>query len=53
MKRGRFMRSVIMLLSSAAMLQVAGCTPPSVLEILNTAFLAVTAAGSFAILRNI
>ncbi len=53
MKRGRLLRSAMMFLSGATLLQAAGCTPPSILDILQTAFLAVTAAGSLAILNNI
>ncbi len=52
MKRVRWMRSAMMFLSGAVVLQIAGCAP-SLLDIVQTVLLGITAAGSLAILRNL
>lgn len=39
--------------SGAVVYQVAGCTAPSFLDIVQTVFLGITAAGGYAILQNI
>lgn len=53
MKRLRLIRSAVLVSSGALLFQAAGCTPLPILDILQTALLAVTAAGSIAILENI
>ncbi len=53
MKRVRIVPSMMMFLSSATLLQFGGCVPIPLLDIANTVFLGITAAGSLAILRNL
>ena len=52
MKPKRWTRSMKMLLSGAVILQTTGCIP-DLLEIVQTLFLGVSAAGALAILNNI
>lgn len=52
MKPKCWTRSVKMLLSGAVILQTTGCIP-DLLEIMQTLFLGVSAAGALAILNNI
>ncbi|HEY3246113.1 MAG TPA: hypothetical protein VGM03_22445 [Phycisphaerae bacterium] len=49
----RIRRGALLLASGALLLQVGGCVPTNFLEILQTIFLGVTAAASYAVLRNI
>ena len=63
MNVARLMRWARVLASSAVVYQVAGCTAPDdligsffaspILDVVQTVFLGVTAAGGFAILQNI
>ncbi len=53
MKRYRIMRGLTMLASGAVMLQLGGCTTTGLFDLLQTAFLGITAAGAIAILQNI
>ena len=53
MKTGRAMRVLMMLGAGAMMLQAGGCDFAGFNELLQTALLGVTAAGSIAIIRNI
>lgn len=53
MNLSRLMRAAGTLMTGAMLLQLPGCQDISLLEILNTAFLGVTAAGSLVILENL
>ena len=52
MKRARLVRSAMMFFSGAVVLQIAGCMP-SVVDVIQTVLLGISAAGSLAILQNI
>lgn len=49
----RLFRGLKWLASGAIVFQLAGCENTTILDLLQTAFLGVTAAGSFVILQNI
>jgi len=49
----RLRRWTLAVAGGAVLLQVAGCDPTGIFGFLQTVFLGVTAAASFAILRNI
>gem|GEM_PF-1092732 len=51
--RTRFVRTLQLIAAGAIAFQAAGCTFQQVNELLQTAFLGVTAAGSYVILRNL
>ena len=53
MKTSRAMRMMMMLGAGAMLLQVGGCNLTTFNELLQTALLGITAAGSIAIIRNI
>ncbi len=53
MKRIFGIRRLMMLASGAILLQAAGCSIVNLNELVQTVFLGITAAGSFAILQNI
>ncbi|HUU82001.1 MAG TPA: hypothetical protein VM243_00735 [Phycisphaerae bacterium] len=49
----RFMRVAAVLASGGVMLQFGGCTSSDAFDFIQTILLGITAAGSFAILRNV
>lgn len=53
MKRWFCSRTMKLLASGGLLLQVGGCTESAFFDLLQTALLGVTAAGSWAILQNI
>jgi hypothetical protein len=42
-----------LLASGMVLLQIGGCTPAQILEVIQTGLLGVTAAGAYAIIKNI
>lgn len=51
--RTKIVRSLQLLAAGAITLQATGCTPQEFNEFLQTVFLGITAAGSYAILQNL
>jgi hypothetical protein len=52
MKRARLMQKMLVFMSGATILQIGGCTT-SPIELIQTVFLGVSAAGALAIIRNL
>lgn len=53
MKHARLLRVVAVVLSGMGMMFQAGCTFGEFLALLDSVFLGITAAGAYAILRNV
>jgi len=53
MRGPRMLRAIQLLASGMVLLQIGGCTAAQFLEVLQTAFMGVTAAGAYAIIKNI
>lgn len=53
MNVARLMRWAKFFASGTVIYQIVGCTAPSVLDIVQTVFLGITAAGGYAILQNL
>ncbi|MEK7710719.1 MAG: hypothetical protein AAB341_02390 [Planctomycetota bacterium] len=53
MRGPRMLRAMQLLASGMVLLQIGGCTASQILEVIQTGLLGVTAAGAFAIIKNI